>query len=292
MDQNEEVLHIDIPIERREFDLAGSRISVLLAGTPGEAPPVLAVHGFGSSAQYTWQSTGHLIGLARAGRYVIAPDLLGHGHSAKPIDPAAYTLPGLVELAMTALARFGRGADPAGSAGPAGGAGLAAAFTRPADLLGYSLGSRICWEAVARGGSWRRAVLGGYDGRALLAGVDERSLRRALGDDPDMLIDSVAVQQLSPGTRRLVELAGAAPGNSMSALIAVVGGIFGTGPVIGSPQLPLMLVAGSDDPFAAGCERWAKSLPDASVLTVPRRDHVSTLPAGVFRRAVTHFLGR
>lgn len=280
MDQNEEVLHIDIPIERREFDLAGSRISVLLAGTPGEAPPVLAVHGFGSSAQYTWQSTGHLIGLARAGRYVIAPDLLGHGHSAKPTDPAVYTLPGLVELAMTALARFGRGADPA------------AVFTGPADLLGYSLGSRICWEAVARGGSWHRAVLGGYDGRALLAEVDERSLRRALGDDPDLLIDSVAVQQLSPGTRRLVELAGAVPGNSMSALIAVVGGIFGTGPVIGAPQLPLMLVAGSDDPFAAGCERWAKSLPDASVLTVPRRDHVSTLPAGVFRRAVTHFLGR
>jgi len=286
VENNGRVLHIDIPIERREFDLAGSRISVLLAGTPGAAPPVLAVHGFGSSAQYSWQSTGHLIGLTSAGRYVIAPDLLGHGHSAKPSDPAAYTLPGLVELAMTALARFGRGADPAGGADPA------AAFIGPADLLGYSLGSRICWEAVTRGGPWRRAVIGGYDGRALLAEVDARSLRRALRDDPDMLVDSVAVQQLSPGTRRVVEIARAVPGNSVSALTAVVGGIFGTGPVTGAPQLPLMLVAGSDDPFAAGCERWANSLPDATVLTVPRRDHVSTLPAGVFRRAVTDFLGR
>ncbi|MDQ6658383.1 MAG: alpha/beta hydrolase, partial [Actinomycetota bacterium] len=70
------MLRLNVPIERQTAEVGGARISVLLAGQPSAAPPVLAVHGFGSSAQYTWQTTGHLIGLARAGRYVIAPDLL------------------------------------------------------------------------------------------------------------------------------------------------------------------------------------------------------------------------
>ncbi|NNG35312.1 alpha/beta fold hydrolase [Nakamurella aerolata] len=165
------VLVLDIPIERRVVTVRRGdrqqRISLLLAGNPGPRPPVLAVHGLGSSAEDTWQRTGHLLGLARAGRWVIAPDLLGHGQSDAPDDPAEYTVPALTEWltgAVTAVL-----AEQPGTSVP-----------DRLDLLGYSLGSRLGWTLLAGGPvPVRRAVLGGFDGRALLAEVPPEDLPAA-----------------------------------------------------------------------------------------------------------------
>src|SRR5688572_2057341 len=52
---------------------------------------VLLVHGFASSVELSWGRTGWLDVLADAGHEVTATDLLGHGESEKPHDPAAYT---------------------------------------------------------------------------------------------------------------------------------------------------------------------------------------------------------
>ncbi|MDQ2845866.1 MAG: alpha/beta hydrolase [Actinomycetota bacterium] len=276
------MLRLNVPIERRTIEVGGAQVSVLLAGEPSAAPPVLAVHGFGSSAQYSWQTTGHLIGLARAGRYVIAPDLLGHGLSAKPTDPADYTLDGLAALTAAALFEF--------------------AERGPADLLGYSLGARICWQLLTGGpGStdarWRRAVLGGYDGRPLFEAVDEPALRRSLGESNYSTGDagdakSVASSQLSHATQRIADIARAVPGNSLPALLAVVRGLSGTQPSSGTPAVPVLLVAGTDDPIATGAARVAAAVPSAEFLPVPGRDHISAVPASVFRKGAVEFLGR
>ncbi|MDQ6656674.1 MAG: alpha/beta hydrolase, partial [Actinomycetota bacterium] len=246
------------------------------------APPVLAVHGFGSSAQYTWQTTGHLIGLARAGRYVIAPDLLGHGLSDKPTDPSAYTLDGLATLAVAALSGF---VEPG-----------------PTDLLGYSLGARICWQLLTQGpgsteAQWRRAVLGGYDGRALFEAVDEPALRRSLGESSPLAVDSVDAEsvaslELSHATQRIADIARAVPGNSLPALLAVVRGLSGTRPPGGTPIIPVLFAAGTDDPIATGAAMAAAAVPSAEFLPIPGRDHVSAVPASVFRNGAVEFLGR
>lgn len=278
---NGAVLRLNVPIERRTIEFAGNQISVLVAGEPSAATPVLAVHGFGSSAQYTWQTTGHLIGLARSGRYVIAPDLLGHGLSAKPTDPGAYTLNGLAELTVAARFAF---AEPG-----------------PADLLGYSLGARICWQLLTNGPGgpvgWRRAVLGGYDGRALFEAVDEPALRRSLGESNHSTgnsdgVEAVADSQLSHATLRIADIARTVPGNSLPALLAVVRGLSGTGPSSRTPDVPVLLVAGTDDPIATGAARVAAAVPSAEFLPVPGRDHVSAVPASVFRKGAVEFLGR
>jgi pimeloyl-ACP methyl ester carboxylesterase len=60
-----------------ELTLHGNRVRYLLAGS---GPPIVLVHGITSSAD-TW--AGAMRGLARE-YTVIAPDLLGHGASAKP----------------------------------------------------------------------------------------------------------------------------------------------------------------------------------------------------------------
>ncbi len=56
----------------------------------GNGDPILLIHGFASSAQVNWVDTGWVRHLTREGRRVIAMDNRGHGHSAKPHDPALY----------------------------------------------------------------------------------------------------------------------------------------------------------------------------------------------------------
>jgi pimeloyl-ACP methyl ester carboxylesterase len=68
----------------------GLELRVAEAG-PANAPPVLLLHGWGSSI-YMWRAW--LLPLAAAGRRAIAVDLPGHGLSDKPNDDEVYTLGG------------------------------------------------------------------------------------------------------------------------------------------------------------------------------------------------------
>ena len=54
------------------------------------SPPVVCVHGFGTSYNSTWVANGWTALLEDAGREVIGIDMLGHGTAEKPTDPAAY----------------------------------------------------------------------------------------------------------------------------------------------------------------------------------------------------------
>jgi 2-succinyl-6-hydroxy-2,4-cyclohexadiene-1-carboxylate synthase len=84
----------------------------------GAGPPLLLLHGFTGTAA-TWSALVDAFGPTRR---IIAPDLLGHGRSAAPTDPAAYVL-----------------AQQAGD--------LAELLDRlraaPADVVGYSMGARL-----------------------------------------------------------------------------------------------------------------------------------------------------
>lgn len=65
------------PIERVEVSLHGHRVNFTIAG---QGPPVVLIHGVaGRAAQ--WDQT---VALLADGHTVVAPDLLGHGDSAKP----------------------------------------------------------------------------------------------------------------------------------------------------------------------------------------------------------------
>jgi pimeloyl-ACP methyl ester carboxylesterase len=108
-------------VAERDVRLHGQRVAFLESGAESGGPVVVLLHGLaGSSA--TWLST-----MARLGRqaHVIAPDLLGHGHSAKPSDGdyslAAYAA-GLRDLLVAV------GLDRASVVGHSFGGGVAMQF--------------------------------------------------------------------------------------------------------------------------------------------------------------------
>lgn len=280
-------------IVRTAVEVAGLQVSVLVArpelGSPAAAlaeglPPVVAVHGFGSSAHHTFGVTGHLRELCRAGRTVIAPDLPGHGFSSKSSYPADYRWEGLLDL-LAALPN--QVLDSMGGAGalPSTEAGVGC------DLLGYSLGARLCTGLLQERGPWRRAVLGGYDGRALFDGVDVAALRSTVTAGLCEPTES-GVPALTGQTLRIATIAAAVPGNDPASLVALIEGLHGLPAMPTLPDRPVLLVAGEKDPLADRTAAWAATSPRAELVLVPGRDHISTVPAQAFRAAAAAFLGR
>jgi len=86
--------------------------------TAGQGPPMLLLHGFTGTAN-DWQRQ---IEPWSASHRVITPDLLGHGGSDAPEDPAAYAL----ERQAADLADL-----------------LELLEARPATVVGYSMGARL-----------------------------------------------------------------------------------------------------------------------------------------------------
>jgi pimeloyl-ACP methyl ester carboxylesterase len=126
----------------RMVDSGGIALAVRHAPAGGSTVPVVLVHGLGSDAWGTWETTGWLRAIQVAGRRWIAPDLRGHGDSDRPRDPDSYRLPVMVADLEAVL-------DDAGAA--------------RVDVVGYSLGARIAVEfADARPSRVRRLVLGGF----------------------------------------------------------------------------------------------------------------------------------
>ena len=86
--------------------------------TAGSGPPMLLLHGFTGTAR-TW-SAG--LEIWSASHRVVAPDLLGHGGSEAPADPAAYAL----ERQAARIAEL-----------------LDLLEATPATIVGYSMGARL-----------------------------------------------------------------------------------------------------------------------------------------------------
>ena len=84
----------------------------------GAGPPLLLLHGF-TGAGHSWLE--HLPGLAHDYR-LICPDILGHGYSDSPPQPASYRMPAVAADLIDLLEQLGIGR---------------------AHLLGYSMGGRL-----------------------------------------------------------------------------------------------------------------------------------------------------
>jgi pimeloyl-ACP methyl ester carboxylesterase len=225
--------------------------------TQDQAPAVLLVHGFASSAEHNWRHPGWLDLLADCGRETIAIDLPGHGTAPKPADPAGYQG---VE-AHVAAAVEGR---------------------EPVDAIGFSAGAHVLLRLAAdQPGTFRRLALLGI-GRGVLEPADPEPIVAALTGEPDPEnVTGMVFRRLADGL-----------GNDRDALIA-----FLRRPQRPLTQADLarittqvLVVLGDQDPAGPG-DSLVAALPDARLVTLRGVDHFGT-PADVrCMQAVLGFLG-
>lgn len=220
------------------------------------APPVVLVHGFGTSFELTWVHNGWVDLLADEGREVIGVDLLGHGQAPKPTDPAAYG--DLGERVRDAL--------------PADGT---------VDAIGFSLGAKTLLQvASADPGRFRSLIVAGV-GANLFQARDHEPIVRAVrtGDDGD-----------SPALRYFAGLADL-PGNDREALAACMegGGGIVTVEQLAAITCPVLVVLGDQD-FTGPADPLVEALPDATFVELARTDHAKTPKSFAFIDAALDFL--
>ena len=208
-----------------------------------ELPPVVLVHGFGTSSQRTWGSPGWIDLLREAGREVHAPDVLGHGAAPKPDEPAAY---GDLESWLAERLPPGR-----------------------LDAIGFSLGARLLLGvASTQPERFRRLVVAGV-GRTLLHTEPEYRRRVAA---------AVAALQPpeDPAMAYFHALAGS-PELDRGALVALLEGFEPNIEVARLAQVscPVLVVLGDRDRSGPPDELVA-ALPDAELRTLRGVDHFAT----------------
>ena len=232
-------------------------------GDDPDAPVVLAVHGFSSSAVDNWVNTGWVRDLGRAGFRVIAYDQRGHGQSGKPREAAAYSTRQLVADLETVIDTW---------------------MLDDVDYLGYSLGARVGWFGALEIPQYiRRSVLGGLSDGDRLNAFDLEAARRHVADGTP-IEDRL--------TAAYVEVAERNPRNDVEALIALIEGTHGDPQPdpAEAPQQPVLYATGTEDPIIGLSRELAAASPRGQFVEIPGRDHFNAPPAGEFRRAGVEFL--
>lgn len=223
------------------------------------APPVVLVHGFGTSFDLTWVHNGWVDLLQDEGREVIGVDLLGHGRAPRPADPEAYSDLGCRVLDAVA----DRAADG------------------PVDAIGFSLGAKTLLKlAATHPGIFRSLVVAGV-GANLFRDSEHSAVVDAIrtGDDGGI-----------PALRYFTGLA-ELPGNDRDALAACMsnGGGRITAEELASVDLPVLVVLGDED-FAGPATPLVDALPDARFVELARTDHAKTPKSFEFIDASLEFL--
>jgi pimeloyl-ACP methyl ester carboxylesterase len=241
--------------------------------TVGAGAPVVLVHGFASDRVQNWKAPGWYKVLADAGYRVVAMDCRGHGESDKPHDAKFY---GHEAMADDVL-RVVRAADAHGG-----------------HLMGYSMGGMIAIELlVHHGGAFGKVVLGGVGSTYLApsgsaeATMTSPAVRRRIAQalvepDKSRISDPVAL-----GFRKFAEQAG----KDLKALAACMSAERRsyTREELSRMGKPVLVVCGENDDRTGAAEGLASAFPNGRGVTVPRRDHMTTVGDKVTKQAVAEF---
>jgi pimeloyl-ACP methyl ester carboxylesterase len=232
----------------------------------GEGDPIILVHGFASSKNVNWVYPAWVSELKKNGRRVIAFDNRGHGESGKLYDAAEYDI-GIMAGDISAL--------------------MDHLNIERADVMGYSLGSRMTAVLAQRqpqrlrsailGGIGIGLIEGGGPGENVAAALEAPSLEdvtdpvgrtfRAFADQTRS--DRRALAACLRGSRRLMT-------REEAACIGV----------------PVLIAVGTADEIAGSADALGKIIPGAEVLNILNRDHMRAVGDKVYKTGVLDFLSR
>jgi pimeloyl-ACP methyl ester carboxylesterase len=232
----------------------------------GEGPPILLIHGFGSSAKVNWINPGWVDALVKSGRRVIAFDNRGHGASDKPHDVAAYRIAVMAEDARNLLKHLD--------------------ISR-ADVMGYSMGARITTFLALTYPSMVKSIILGGLGYGIVTGIGpwEPVVDALQTDQPDTITDPIGQM-----FRKFADQTG-------SDRVALAACMKATRQPISADDLatlhvPVLIAVGERDELAGSAADLAAIIPGAEVLDIPKRDHMLAVGDKVYKAGVLEFLAR
>lgn len=233
----------DAPRCSADSTAPGKAANLQLQSPSVSKPPVLLLHGFGTSYASTWVGNGWTALLEDAGRQVVGVDLLGHGTAPRPHDPEAYR--NLEDHVLEAMPED------------------------PLDAIGFSYGARTLLVLAARHpGRFNRLVVAGVGARLM---------------EPDDWRTEAVVEAVRTGEAphpqlgyfaRLPE----AGDTDREALVAFLerpdrGPL--TPELLAAVDVPVLVVLGERDE-AGPAEPLVDALPDAELVVLQGVDHFAT----------------
>lgn len=244
-----------------EFQSGGFRLAY---DDIGSGRPIVLVHGFASNRNENWRRLGWYGAFERKGLRCIALDVRGHGESAKPHEPDAYTRDALIGDIFALMDHL---------------------QIKRADLMGYSMGARLALAAaLSKPERVDHLILGGIGGRLFeRSGSADVMAAAMLADDPGTISE--------PLLRSFRHFADE-QGEDRLALAACTRGTSGSfdRETVSTLRVPTLIVAGARDALAGSAEELAAVIPGAQAVTLPGCDHFSAIPHALFKASVFDFL--
>jgi len=230
----------------------------------GAGVPVVLIHGFGVDGRLQWGETGLIEFLAPHFR-VIALDCRGHGHSERFYNnPDAYSMPNMSRdvLNLLDLLHIDR-----------------------VLLVGFSLGSRVCFEIMTTHPErCRAAVLSGFGPDNSTSDPDRREqlATAMLAEDP------ASISDYHQRIRRAVIEAG----NDAAALAACIRCNTNIPPLsaVTPISVPVLFVTGAKDHVAGDPGGLSGYFRESRVLVIDNNGHASVVADPRFHTAVADFL--
>jgi len=230
----------------------------------GEGEPLVLVHGFASTKEVNWVHPGWVATLTRAGRRAIALDDRGHGQSTKLYDPADYHTTKMADDVQALMDHLG---------------------LDRADVMGYSMGARICaFLAVQSPARVRSAVFGGLG----IHLIDRVGLPESIAD----ALEAPSLDDVADPQGRMFHAFADQTKSDRRALAACIRGSRQTltRDKVAGIRAPVLVAVGTQDPVAGSAHELTKLIPGARALDIPGRDHMLAVGDKVFKAAVLEFL--
>ena len=221
------------------------------------SPPVVCLHGFGTSYKSTWVANGWTALLEDAGREVIGIDMLGHGSAEKPTDPTAYEA-----LEQDVLSHFP---------------------DTPVDAIGFSMGSAVLLHLASNSPErFNRLVVSGV-GRNLFD--RDQSFRDAIAKAVETGLAE------NPELRYFAQLPEAPEANreALAAFMRRKSPPEFSPDTLANLTTPTLIVVGDKD-FVYPPDQLVASLPDVKLVTLSGVDHFATPKNFGFIDAALDFL--
>jgi pimeloyl-ACP methyl ester carboxylesterase len=246
------------------FDSGGFQIAY--DDVPGDkGRPMILVHGFTSNRNEGWQRLGWYGAFERNRIRCVALDNRGHGESAKPHDPAAYSRDAMSNDVLNLMDHLG---------------------IERAHIMGYSMGSRLAMAAALKAPKrFATLTVGGVGAKMF----EDRNIP---GNPMAEAMEADDIESIKEPMLKSFRQFADDQGEDRLALAALTRNRDPefTKEELGKLEVPTLVVAGAYDELAGDPEVLAKAFPDGRAIVIPGTDHFSAIPHVLYKATVFDFL--